>query len=149
MATQFVTNNFLRLAALSYFSYNAESGTPATFKLMLMGASFTGSKNHEFVSGVVAHEVAGTGYTAGGNAVTLTVGNVTALNQVRVSCPGSNWPSSTLSVKAAVAYKVKSGPSTHEIVGEIIFDTLLSTTGTTFSVGTFEIPFSNLATNLP
>ena len=40
-----------------------------TFKVMLVGPSYTPNKSHRYLSSV-AGEVSGTGYTAGGNALT-------------------------------------------------------------------------------
>lgn len=145
--TAFLANNLTDLALESFFLFNAEAGTAAQFKLMLLGAGFTPSKTYATISQIVSNEVSGAGYTAGGNVITITVGNVNnTLNETRAECPGSSWPNASFSVKAAMVYKVKAGNSTHQIVGTFVYDTLQIVTGTTFFVGAFEIPLKNLGT---
>lgn len=143
----FASNKLTDLMLESYFLYNAESGTAAVFKLMLLGSSFTPSKTHQFISDVVAHEVTGAGYTAGGKTVTITVGDPNnTLNETRAQCAGTSWPNSTVLVKGAVLYKVKAGNSTHQIVGSIVYDTVLVSAGTELFIGAFEFPLKNLGT---
>ena len=84
----------------------------------------------------VTNEVTGTGYTAGGTAVTLTVAAVdTANNDVEVTCSAPSWPSSTISGVAGVIYKSRGGAaSADELVGSIDFGGTVTSTNGTFTV---------------
>lgn len=147
MPTAFVPNSVTDHLLRSFYLFNAEAGTAAVFKMMLLGSGYVPNKTHKFVSDIVAHEISGSGYTAGGKVVTITIGTSdNTLNETRAQCSGVSWPNSTISAKVAAVYKVKAGNSTHQIAGFIVFDTVLTTTGTELIVGPFEFPARNLGT---
>ena len=94
----------------------------------------------------VTDEVTGTGYTAGGVAVALTVAAIdTANNDVEVTCSAGGWPSSTISAVGAVIYKSRGGAaSADELVSVIDFGgTVTSTNGTFTATPTGSIKFQN------
>lgn len=82
-----------------------------TFKVLLTTSAYTEDKDaHEFRSSVT-NEVTGTGYTAGGNTVTVTVTLDTANDRVDISLGGTTWPTSTITARKAVYYKSRGGAS--------------------------------------
>lgn len=90
----------------------------------------------------VTNEVTGTGYTAGGVAVTATVSSVDTTNN-RVSIAFSNlapgWTSSTITALAATIYVSTGTASTDKLVTMVDFGGTVSSTNGNFSV-TFSTP---------
>jgi len=96
--------------------------------------------NHDVLADVVASEVTGTGYSAGGATCSYThtiVGRRTTLGMSPIL-----WTSSTISAKYAVLYK--SG-TVDAVTDPLIGYVLLNTDGTSMSTssGTFRVKFGN------
>ena len=76
-----------------------------TFKMMLVTSSYAPSKSAHAKRSDVTNEVTGTGYSAGGNAVTVTLtaasgnGDLELINFADVV-----WASSTITAAGAVVY---------------------------------------------
>jgi hypothetical protein len=82
-----------------------------TFKVMLTTSSYTEDKaTHDFRNDVT-NEVTGTGYTAGGNTVTVTVTLDTTNHRLDISLGGTTWTTSTITARKAVYYKSRGGAS--------------------------------------
>lgn len=83
----------------------------------------------------VTNEVTGTGYAAGGTAVTATVSAVDATNN-RVSITFSNpsWSASTITALAASVYLNSGSATTDKLVSMIDFGGSVSSTNGTFTV---------------
>ena len=120
--------------------------TGSTFKLMLLSDQYTPSEEHRFRSEVAAYEISGTGYSSGGASITFTVGSIDQTNNLLyITCPGANWPSSTITAKFAWAYRAVGTTATDRLIGLFqLGENSISTTGTTFSIGPMRIPVSNL-----
>lgn len=73
------------------------------FKVMLV-AGYTPDKNGHSSRADVTGEVSGTGYVAGGAAVTVAVDADPALDRTDISLGGAAWPASTISATGAVYY---------------------------------------------
>lgn len=77
-----------------------------TIKIMLLSSSHTPNQDaHNYLDDVVANEVTGTGYTAGG--ITLTGKTVTvdgATNTVKLDADDVEWTASTITARYAVIY---------------------------------------------
>lgn len=124
------------MASLVYTSFYRDAVNGAincgsdTFKMMLVTSSYTASKNHTKRSDIT-NEVTGTGYTAGGTAVTPTVTLDTVNNKVTVGWSSPSWASSTITAQAGVIYKSRGGAaSADELVGYVDFGGGSSTSGT-------------------
>lgn len=100
------------------------------FKVMLVTSSYTPDFDaHEFRDDVT-NEITGTGYTAGGEEVTVTVGAIdTGNNRVDVTLGGAEWDNSTITARGAVYYKSRGGASSaDELIAYIDFGADVSTT---------------------
>lgn len=114
-----------------------------TFKCLLVSAVPSESNLDAWINrSDVTTEVTGTGYTAGGVAVTATVGAVDTTNN-RVSVTFGNlapgWASSTITAAAALIYKSTGTASTDKLVSMVDFGGNVSSTNGNFSVS-FSTP---------
>jgi hypothetical protein len=113
-----------------------------TFKVMALGASYAEDFDaHDFRSDLT-NEVSGTGYTAGGNTVTVTVAAYdTVNNRLVLTLGGTTWPTSTITGAQKFAYyKSRGGASSaDELVALVDNGTALSTTGTTLTLNSSTI----------
>jgi len=129
------------MASLIYDSYfddlNKGNIVPNTdsFKGMLVTASYTPNKGTHAKRNDITNEVTGTGYTAGGTAVTLSVSLDTTNHRADVTATGPSWASSTITARALVVYKSRGGASSADnLVCYIDFGSDVSSTGATFQV---------------
>lgn len=114
-----------------------------SFKCMLVSAVPSESNLDTWVNrSDVTTEVTGTGYTAGGVAVTATVSSVDTTNN-RVSITFSNlspgWTSSTITALAAIVYLSTGTSSTDKLVSMVDFGGSVASSSGNFSV-TFSTP---------
>lgn len=114
-----------------------------SFKFLLVSSAPSESDldSIQFRSGIT-NEVTGTGYTAGGVAVTVTVGSVdTANNRVPVTIgnlsPG--WTGATLSAVGGWLYKVIGSAGTDEVCTYVDFGATVSPSAQNLQV-TFSSP---------
>jgi len=79
--------------------------------------------------------VTGTGYTAGGNACSVSVAAVdNTNNDVEISFTITSWTSATITARAAVIYKSTGTASADPLVGYVDFGSDVSSTNGTFAV---------------
>jgi len=130
-STGFVFNSTLRDEARGDINYLTD-----TFKVMLLSSSSTPNKDTWTRRSDVTNEVTGTGYSAGGVAVAVSVGAVDTNNdRVDVSLGSAEWLSSTLTARYAIYYKSRGGASTaDELVALVDFGQDVSTINDTFSM---------------
>lgn len=116
-----------------------------TFYAMLVTSSYTPNKDTHTKRSDVTNEVTGTGYTAGGKAVTVTLTKDTANDREDLDFTDLTWTSSTITAAAAVIYKRRGGASSaDELVCYLDFGGNVSTTGGTFTLDfTGPLRFSN------
>jgi hypothetical protein len=116
-----------------------------SFKVMLVGASYSENKDTHAKRSDITNEVSGTGYTAGGATVTVTVSAVdTANDRQEVTLGGTTWPSSTITARKAVYYKSRNGAaSADELVAVVDFGSDVSTTSGTFTLNSSTIRIQN------
>jgi hypothetical protein len=136
-----IYNSAMRDEAIGSIDYDTD-----TFKVMLTTSTYTENKDTHTKRSDITNEVVGTGYTAGGNTVTVTVAAVdTANDRVDISLGGTTWPTSTITARKAVYYKSRGGASTaDEIIAVVDFGADVSTT-----VGTFTLTASTLRKSNP
>lgn len=84
-----------------------------TIKVMLVTSAYTPNQDtHDYLDDVVANEVTGTGYTAGGQALTSkTVTYDASTNTVKFDAADVTWGSSSITARYAVVYD--DAPSTN------------------------------------
>jgi len=115
-----------------------------TFKVMLVTSSYTENKDTHTNRNNVTNEVSGTGYTAGGNTVTVTVQNVdTANDRQEITLGGTTWPNSTITARKAIYYKDTGNAATDILVACIDFGTDISTSAGTFTLNASTIRIQN------
>ena len=115
-----------------------------TFKVMLVTSSYTPNKDTHDKRDDVTNEVSGTGYTAGGVTTACTVTKSTANDRVTLGFAAVTWASSTITARGAVIYKSRGGASSaDELVCYIDFVSDVSSTASTFSLGSSTITLQN------
>ena len=127
----FVFNSAMRDEAMGNINYNADS-----FKVMMLTSTATPNKDTWSRRSDVTNEVAGTGYTAGGTACTVSVGSTDTTNdRVDVTLGAVTWTVSTLTARYAIYYKSRGGASSSdELIAVIDFGADVSTIADTFSL---------------
>ena len=115
-----------------------------TFWVMLTTSAYTENKDtHEFRSDVT-NEVTGTGYSAGGQAVTVTVTKDDANDRIDISLGGASWASSTITARKAVYYKRRGGAaSADELIAVNDFGSDVVSTGGTFTLNASTLRIQN------
>lgn len=128
------------MSSQNYTSFFRDIATGAvdvdgdTFKMMLVTSSYTADKDHAKRSDIT-NEVTGTGYSAGGSAVTLTPALDTATDKVTITIGNVSWASSTITARGAVVYKSRGGAaSADELVTYLDFGANYTSTNGTFQV---------------
>lgn len=136
----FIFNSALYDEAKGSIDYDTDA-----FKVMLLTSTAAPNKDTWTKRSDVTNEVSGTGYTAGGATVTVTVGAVdTANDRVDVSLGGNTWTTSTITARYAVYYKSRGGAaSADELVAVIDFTTDKTSTGADFALSASTLRKSN------
>lgn len=114
----------------------------ASFMCMLVDSTYVPNlSTDEFVSLIRADEVTGSNWTANGQAVTLTVTEDDATDEVRVEISDISVATVTLTDgKHAVVYNdTPATDATKHLVGYVTFDTALAPTAGTLAI-TFPAP---------
>ena len=126
-----IFNSAVRDEATGAIDYDTD-----TFKVMLTTSAYTEDKDTHAKRSSITNEVAGTGYTAGGNTVTVTVGAVDTVNdRVEITLGGTTWPASTLTARKAVYYKSRGGASSaDELIAVVDFGSDVATTAGTLTL---------------
>lgn len=87
-----------------------------SFKAMLVGDGYTPNKDTDEFRDDVTDEASGTGYTAGGVAITPTVSYDAGTDQVRVTWTDVSWASSSITGRYLVIYRDSGSAATDELV---------------------------------
>ena len=110
---------------------------PDTIKVALLTSSYTPNQDtHDYFDDVVANEVSGTGYTAGGNTLaskTITYDGST--NKVVLDAADTTWSSSTITARYAVVYDASPATNaTRPIIGYVDFGSDQSSSSGNFTI---------------
>lgn len=124
--------NFLAKALNKEVDYDSD-----TIKVALVGSAYTPNQDsHDYWDDVVANEVTGTGYTAGG--ATLAGKSVTydsANNVVVLDANDVVWASSTITARYAVIYDDSGATNAQKVlIGYVDFGSDQSSTNGNFTV---------------
>jgi hypothetical protein len=115
-----------------------------TFRMMLVTSSYTPNKDTHDKRDDVTNEVTGTGYTAGGITVAVTVTRDNTNDRTTVQFDAGSWANSTITAAAAVVYRSRGGAaSADELVFYNDFGGNITTSSTTFSIGASTITLQN------
>lgn len=134
-----IFNRALELWARGSIDFDTDS-----FKVMLTTSAYTEDKDAHDFRNDVTNEVSGTGYTAGGNSVTVSVTLDTANDRVDISLGGTTWPSSTITASKAVYYKARGGASSaDELVAVNDFGGDVVTSSGTFTLNASTLRIQN------
>lgn len=110
-----------------------------TVKCFLVTSSYTFDPDHDFFNDIT-NEVSGTGYTAGGATVTVTVTDDDANNRVDIVLGQAQWLASTITARGAGYYVDTGGAaSTDWLIAFIDFGTDQTSTAGTFTLNASTI----------
>jgi hypothetical protein len=107
-----------------------------TIKVALVKSAYTPNQDeHDFWNDVSANEITGTGYTAGGKALSeKTLTYDAASNTVRMDAKDVEWAESTLTARYAVIYKVEGSSAESPVLGYVDFGEDKSTSSGIFKI---------------
>ena len=131
------------------FLYDVASGNIVktdTFKCMLTTSAYTYNRATHTKRSDVTNEITGTGYTAGGQAVTsFVVTNDTTNHKLSIVITPAVWSgATTLTARNLVVYKSRGGASSaDEIVCVDNFSADESSSGGTFTVSPITIEYTH------
>ena len=105
----------------------------ANFKVMLVTSAYAPDRDADNFRSDVTDEVSGTGYTAGGLAITATVAREDANDRTTVTFGEVEWPDVTITARAAVIYVSRGGASSaDELVAYVDFGSDKTATAESF-----------------
>lgn len=108
-----------------------------TIKVMLLTSSYTPNQDtHDYLDDVVANEVTGTGYTAGGATLAnKTVTYDSATNTCILDADDTTWSSSTITARYAVIYDASPATNaTRPLIGYVDFTSDQSSNAGSFTL---------------
>jgi hypothetical protein len=134
-----IFNRTLELWARGQIDFDTD-----VFRATLHGAGYAENKDtHDFFDDVT-NEVSGTGYTAGGQVVTVTVTLDTANDRLDITLGGCSWPGSTISARKAVYRKSRGGAaSADELIAVNDFGADVITTAAPFTLNASTLRVAN------
>ena len=135
-----IYNSAIRDEATGAIDYDTD-----TFYAMLVTSAYTPDKDVHNRRDDVTNEVTGAGYTAGGQAVTVTVAAVDTANaRVVITFTSHNWPTATITARGEVIYKRRGGAAgADELVYYNDFGSDITSTAGTFTVAASTITKQN------
>lgn len=139
------------MASLNYNSMLRDEATGAidfdtdSFKVMLVTSAYVENKDTHTKRSDITNEVVGTGYTAGGTAITATVSAVdTANDRVDITFGAVSWTASTITARKAIIYKSRGGVATaDELICVNDFGADFTSTGAAFNIAATIVRKSN------
>jgi hypothetical protein len=107
-----------------------------TIRVALLADTYTPDQDaHNYFDDVSAHEITGTGYTAGGAALTSKVVNYdSATNIFSFDAANTSWSASTITARYAVVYDDTGVDSTSALIGYVDFGENISSTNAIFQI---------------
>lgn len=108
-----------------------------TIKVALVSSSYTPNQDsHDYWDDVVANEVTGTGYTAGGQALaSKTISYDSASNVITLDAADTVWSSATITARYAVIYDDSGATNSQKaLIGYLDFGSDQSSTNAAFTI---------------
>lgn len=136
------------MASIVYDSFLADvfagnCSTAHSYKAMLVSSSYAENRGTHTKRSDITNEISGTGYTAGGAAITLSATLNTTAHKLTLSIGSVSWASSTLTARKLIVYRARGGASSaDELVCCVDNGTDLVSSSSTMLWGasTWEIP---------
>jgi hypothetical protein len=137
------------MASIIYDSFLADlasgaANTSHSYKAALVTSGYTENRGTHTKRSDITNEVTGTGYTAGGAAVTLSASLNTTTHVLTLTIGAVSWASSTITARKLVVYRARGGAgSADELVACIdngASDLVSSGTTMTWNASTWAIP---------
>ena len=127
----FMFNSALRDEAVGALDYDTD-----TFGVILLTNAAAPNKDTWTKRSDITNEVVGTGYTAGGATVAVSVGAVdTANDRVDISLGGNAWANASITARYAIYFKERGGAATaDELVACNDFGADITSTGAAFAL---------------
>lgn len=116
-----------------------------TFKCLLVTSGYVEDKDAHLKRSSVSNEVAASGgYTAGGQAVAVSVTKDTVNDRLDITLGGFSIPAATITARKAVYYKSRGGAaSADELVAVIDFGADVTSTAGTWTLAASTIRIQN------
>jgi hypothetical protein len=108
-----------------------------TIKVALLTNSYTPDQDaHNYLDDVIANEVSGTGYTAGGNTLANKTNSYnSATNVIVLDADDTTWSSSTITARYAVIYDASPATNaTRPLIGYVDFGSDQSSSNGNFTI---------------
>jgi hypothetical protein len=108
-----------------------------TIKVALLTNAYTPDQDaHNYLDDVVAYEVTGTGYTAGGNTLANKTNSYnSATNVITLDADDTTWSSSTITARYAVIYDASPATNaTKPLIGYVDFGSDQSSSNGNFTI---------------
>jgi hypothetical protein len=102
----FVFNRLIEMWARGQLDFDTD-----VIKVLLTTDAYVPDQDAHDYRNDVTNEVTGTGYTAGGNTVAVTVTRDDVNNRVNIVFAATSWPTATITARRAVYYKSRGGAS--------------------------------------
>ena len=136
------------MASIVYDSFLADvfagnCTTASTYKAMLVTSGYTEDRGaHSKRSSVTSEVTSSTGYTAGGNTVTLSASLNTTTHKLTLTIPTTSWASSSITARKLIVYKSTGTAANDNLVCCIDngADLVSSSSTMTWNSSTWEIP---------
>lgn len=136
------------MASIIYDSFLADvfagnCSTAHTYKGMLVSSGYSENRATHTKRSDITNEISGSGYTAGGAALTLSVSTNVTTHKLTLTIGSVTWASSTLTARKLIIYRARGGASSaDELVACIDNGSDLVSSSSTMSWGasTWEIP---------
>jgi len=136
------------VASVVYDSFLADvfsgaANTSHSYKALLTTSSYTEDRGAHSKRSSVTNEVSGTGYSAGGVAVTLTASLNTTTHKLTLTIGAATWSSSTITARKLVVYRARGGASSADELVCCVdngIDLVSSSSTMQWNASTWEIP---------
>jgi hypothetical protein len=135
------------MASVIYDSFIADvfAGTCTTassYKGMLVTSSYTEDRGAHSKRSSITNEVSGSGYTAGGVALTLSASLNTTTHILTLTIPTATWASSTITARKLIVYRTTGTAANDNLVCCVDngTDLISSATTMTWNASTWQIP---------
>lgn len=135
----FIFNRLIELWVKGQIDFDTD-----TIKVLLTTDAYVPNKDTHDFRNDVTNEITGTGYTAGGITVSVTVTRDDANDRVDIAFASVNWPTATFTARKAVYYKSRGGASSaDELILVKDFGSNVSKVAQTFTLNSLTFRIQN------
>ena len=135
----FIFNRLIELWVKGQIDFDTD-----TIKVLLTTDAYVPNKDTHDFRDDVTNEITGTGYTAGGITVSVTVTRDDANDRVDITFASVNWPTATFTARKAVYYKSRGGASSaDELILVKDFGSNVSKVAQTFTLNSLTFRIQN------